>query len=201
MTNKLKLPDGVTITAPISPATEEILAPEAIELTAALHRNFNQRRKELLQKRQQRQADLDAGKTPDFLPETENVRRSDWTAAPIPADLQDRRTEITGPTDRKMVINALNSGAKVFMADFEDANAPTWNNMIEGHINLRDAIRRTIDYANPEGKAYRLKDQVAVLLVRPRGWHLVEKHLFVDDEPVAGSLFDLGLYLFHNAKE
>src|ERR1700736_634074 len=201
MKNNLKIPDGVTITATISPATEEILVPEAVELIAVLHRKFNQPRKELLQKRQQRQADLDAGKTPDFLPETENVRRSDWTAAPIPADLQNRRVEITGPTDRKMVINALNSGAKVFMADFEDANAPTWNNMIEGHLNLRDAIRRTIEYTSPEGKKYRLRGQVAVLLVRPRGWHLVEKHLFVDGEPVSGGLFDFGLYLFHNAKE
>ena len=121
--------------------------------------------------------------------------------APIPTDLQDRRVEITGPTDRKMVINALNSGAKVFMADFEDANAPTWNNMIDGHINLRDAIRRTITFTSPEGKEYRLKDQVAVLLVRPRGWHLVEKHLLVDGEPVSGGLFDFGLYFFHNAKE
>src|SRR6202048_3355993 len=201
MTNKLKLPDGVTITAPISPATEEILAPEAIELTAALHRNFNQRRKELLQKRQQRQADLDAGKTPDFLPETENVRRSDWTAAPIPADLQDRRTEITGPTDRKMVINALNSGAKVFMADFEDANAPTWQNILEGQINLWDAVRRTIRFTSPEGKDYRLKNEGAVLMPRPRGWHLVEKHMLVDGKPVSGGLFDFGLFFFHNAAE
>ena len=177
MNNKLNLPDGVTITATISPTTAEIIVPEAIELIVALHRNFNQRRKELLQRRQQRQADLDAGKTPDFLPETENVRRSDWTAAPIPADLQDRRTEITGPTDRKMVINALNSGAKVFMADFEDANTPTWENLMEGQINLRDAIRRTIEFKSPEGKGYRLKEQVAVLFVRPRGWHLPEKHL------------------------
>src|SRR5580704_8955716 len=201
MTNELKFPDGVTITATISPATEEILVPEAIELIAALHRNFNQRRKELLQRRQQRQADLDAGKTPDFLPETENVRRSDWTAAPIPADLQDRRTEITGPTDRKMVINALNSGAKVFMADFEDANTPTWENLMEGQINLRDAIRRAIEFKTPEGKAYRLKEQVAVLFVRPRGWHLPEKHFLVDGEPVSGGLFDFALYMFHNAKE
>ncbi len=201
MTNKLKFPDGVTITATNSPATEEILVPEAIELIAALHRNFNQRRQELLQRRQQRQADLDAGQTPDFLPETENVRRSDWTVAPIPADLQDRRTEITGPTDRKMVINALNSGAKVFMADFEDANTPTWENLMEGQSNLRDAIRRTIEFKGPEGKEYRLKDQVAVLLVRPRGWHLPEKHFLVDGEQVSGGLFDFALYMFHNAKE
>jgi malate synthase len=201
MKNKLNLPDGVTITATISPDTEEILVPEAIELIAALHRNFNQRRKGLLQRRQQRQADLDAGKTPDFLPETENVRKSDWTAAPIPADLQDRRIEITGPTDRKMVINALNSGAKVFMADFEDANTPTWENLMEGQINLRDAIRRTIEFKSPEGKGYRLKEQVGVLFVRPRGWHLPEKHFLVDGEQVSGSLFDFALYMFHNAKE
>src|SRR5258708_6707622 len=201
MTNELKFPDGVKITATISPATEEILVPEVIELIAALHRSFNQRRKELLQRRQQRQADLDAGQTPDFLAATENVRKSDWTVAPIPADLQDRRTEITGPTDRKMVINALNSGAKVFMADFEDANTPTWENLMEGQINLRDAIRRAIEFQSPEGKAYRLKEQVAVLFVRPRGWHLPEKHFLVDGEQVSGSLFDFALYMFHNAKE
>src|ERR1700726_4406775 len=201
MKNKLNLPDGVTITATISPTTAEIIVPEAIELIVALHRNFNQRRKELLQRRQQRQADLDAGKTPDFLSETENVRRSDWTAAPIPADLQDRRTEITGPTDRKMVINALNSGAKVFMADFEDANTPTWENLMEGQVNLRDAIRRTIEFKSPEGKGYRLKEQVGVLFVRPRGWHLPEKHFLVDGEQVSGGLFDFALYMFHNAKE
>jgi malate synthase len=201
MTNELKFPDGVKITATISPATEEILVPEVIELIAALHRSFNQRRKELLQRRQQRQADLDAGQTPDFLAATENVRKSDWTVAPIPADLQDRRTEITGPTDRKMVINALNSGAKVFMADFEDANTPTWENLMEGQINLRDAIRRAIEFQSPEGKAYRLKEKVAVLFVRPRGWHLPEKHFLVDGEQVSGSLFDFALYMFHNAKE
>jgi malate synthase len=201
MNSKLKLPDGVTITATISRATEEILAPEAVELIVALHRNFNQRRKEILQRREERQADLDAGKKPDFLPETQNVRKNDWTVAPIPADLQDRRVEITGPTDRKMVINALNSGAKVFMADFEDANTPTWENLIEGQINLRDAIRRTIEFKSPEGKGYRLKDQVAVLFVRPRGWHLPEKHFLVDGEQVSGSLFDFALYMFHNAKE
>jgi malate synthase len=201
MKNKLKLPDGVIITAAISPATEEILVPEAVALIAALHRAFNPRRKELLQRRQQRQADLDAGQTPDFLPETQKVRGSDWTVAPIPVDLQDRRVEITGPTDRKMVINALNSGAKVFLADFEDANTPTWANLVEGQINLRDAIRRTIDFKSPEGKTYRLKEQVAVLFVRPRGWHLPEKHLLVDGEQVSGSLFDFALYMFHNAKE
>jgi len=200
MKNKLKLPDGVEITATISPAAKEVLVPKAIELIAALHRKFNQRRKELLHRRGQRQADLDAGKLPDFLAETEYVRKSDWTVVSIPADLQDRRVEITGPTDRKMVINALNSGAKVFMADFEDANTPIWDNLMEGQINLQDAIRRTIEFKSPEGKEYRLKESVAVLFVRPRGWHLPEKHLLVDDEPVSGSLFDFALYMFHNAK-
>ena len=193
--------DGIEIRGPIAENFSEILTPDALRFVARLQREFNGRRKELLERREKRQAEIDQGKKPDFLPETAHIREGDWRVAPIPDDLQDRRVEITGPTDRKMVINALNSGAKVFMADFEDANAPTWNNMIEGHINLRDAIRRTIDYTSPEGKAYRLKDQVAVLLVRPRGWHLVEKHLFVDGEPVAGGLFDFGLYLFHNAKE
>src|SRR6516165_3220436 len=201
MKKKLALPDGVTIGAPISPSTEAILVPKAIELIAALHRNFNQRRTELLQRRGLRQAELDAGKMPDFLPETEHVRKSDWTVASIPGDIQDRRVEITGPTDRKMVINALNSGAKVFMADFEDSNTPTWDNLMEGQINLRDAIRRTIEFKSPEGKEYRLKDRVAVLFVRPRGWHLPEKHLLVDGEPVSGSIFDFALYMFHNAKE
>src|SRR6202166_1759115 len=148
MKNKLELPDGVTITTTISPSTEEIVTREAGELILALHRNFNQRRKELLQRREQRQADLDAGKTPDFLPETQNVRSSDWTVAPIPADLQDRRVEITGPTDRKMIINALNSGAKVFMADLEDSNCPTWDNLMQGQINLMDAVRKTITYSS-----------------------------------------------------
>src|SRR5580700_5315572 len=193
--------DGIEIRGPIAENFSEILTPEALRFVARLQREFNARRQELLERRERRQAEIDQGKRPDFLPETAHIRASDWQVAPIPKDLQDRRVEITGPTDRKMVINALNSGAKVFMADFEDANAPTWNNMIEGHINLRDAIRRTIEYASPEGKEYRLKDQIAVLLVRPRGWHLVEKHLWVDGEPVSGGLFDFGLYVFHNAKE
>jgi len=193
--------DGIEITGTLPDNFSEILLPEALKLVAKLHRTFNGRRKELLERRNRRQADLDNGKTPDFLPETAQIRGDDWKVAPIPKDITDRRVEITGPTDRKMVINALNSGAKVFMADFEDANAPTWHNMVDGHINLRDAVRRTIEFQSPEGKAYRLKDQVAVLFVRPRGWHLVEKHLLVDGEPVVGGLFDFGLYLFHNAKE
>ena len=193
--------DGIEITGTLPENFSEILVPEALKLVAKLHRTFNGRRKELLERRNRRQAELDSGKNPDFLPETAQIRADDWKVAPIPKDITDRRVEITGPTDRKMVINALNSGAKVFMADFEDANAPTWHNMVDGHINLRDAVRRTIEFQSPEGKAYRLKDQVAVLFVRPRGWHLVEKHLLVDGEPVAGGLFDFGLYLFHNAKE
>ena len=200
MKNKLKLPDGVTITATISPSTEEILAPEAVELIVALHRNFNQRRKELLQRRALRQADLDAGKTPDFLAETQNVRTSDWTVAPIPADLQDRRVEITGPTDGEGCINALNSGAKVFMADFEDANTPAWENLMEGQCNLRDAIRRTIEFKSPEGKDYRLKEQVAVLSstawLASTGKALLSRWGASVRQPV-----DFALYMFHNAKE
>jgi malate synthase len=193
--------DGIEIRGPILEHFPEILTPEALRFVARLQREFNSRRKELLERRERRQAEINEGKRPDFLPETAHIREADWQVAPIPPDLQDRRVEITGPTDRKMVINALNSGAKVFMADFEDANAPTWNNMVDGHINLRDAIRRMITFTSPEGKEYRLKDQTAVLLVRPRGWHLVEKHLLVDSEPVSGGLFDFGLYFFHNAEE
>src|SRR6202045_4727716 len=192
--------DSIEITGTLPENFSEILVPEALKLVAKLHRTFDGQRKELLERRNRQQAELDNGKTPDFLPETAQSRADDWRVAPIPTDITDRRVEITGPTDRKMVINALNSGAKVFMADFEDANAPTWHNMVDGHINLRDAVRRTIEFQSPEGKAYRLKDQVAVLFVRPRGWHLVEKHLLVDGEPVAGGLFDFGLYFFHNAK-
>src|SRR3954470_4901734 len=161
---------GVELSGEMSPEFREILTPEALAFVAALHRHFNDRRLEALQRRVERQADFDAGKLPDFLLETKHIREGDWTCAPIPTDLQDRRVEITGPTDRKMVINALNSGARMFMADFEDANSPTWQNMIEGQINLRDAIRRTISFTNPEGKEYRLNERAAVLLVRPRGW-------------------------------
>jgi malate synthase len=202
MSSSIRTPDGIETTGPISEPFAQILTPEALAFVAKLHRNFNDRRKELLERREVRQAQIDRGQYPDFLPETAPIRQADWKVAPIPADLLDRRVEITGPTDRKMVINALNSGAKVFMADFEDANAPTWNNMVEGQINLRDAIRRTIQFNSPEGKAYRLNDRVfAVLLVRPRGWHLVEKHILIDGEPAVGGLVDFGLYFFHNAKE
>ncbi len=183
------------------PQQDEVLTPQVIAFLVDLERRFGSRRRELLAKRVERKARLDAGERPDFLGETASVRSGAWKVAPIPADLQDRRVEITGPVDRKMVINALNSGANVFMADFEDANSPTWRNNIEGHINLRDAIRRTIDYTSPEGKPYRLGPNPAVLFVRPRGWHLVEKHFLVDGQPISASLFDFGLYFFHNAKE
>src|SRR5947209_8528229 len=186
----------------VSPTPEfaEVLTPDALAFVATLQRTFGARRDGLLAQRQARQAELDAGALPDFRADTAHVRRDEWRVAPIPADLQKRWVEITGPTDRKMVINALNSGANVFMADFEDANSPTWSNMVQGHINLREAIERTLTFTSPEGKEYHLDPQVAVLLVRPRGWHLVEKHALVDGTPVSGSLFDFGLYVFHNAK-
>ncbi|HEX4883440.1 MAG TPA: malate synthase A [Casimicrobiaceae bacterium] len=192
---------GITVTGRITPEYAEILTPDALAFVAKLQRAFGDRRAKLLARRAQRQAELDAGRLPDFLPETRGIRDGDWTCAPIPADIQDRRVEITGPVDRKMIINALNSGAKVFMADFEDANTPRWDNNIQGQINLRDAIRRRIDYVSPEGKAYRLNDRTAVLFVRARGWHLPEKHVLVDGQPVSGGIFDFGLYFFHNAKE
>ncbi len=172
----------------------QIVSPAAQEFLQALHRKFNDRRVALLERRAVRQQEIDEGKLPDFLEETRQIRESDWTVAPIPADLKDRRTEITGPTDRKMVINALNSGAMMFMADFEDANAPTLDNLIEGQRNLSDAIRRTISFSSPEGKQYKLNEKTAVLLVRPRGWHMVEKHFPVDGQPISGGLFDFGLY-------
>src|SRR5437762_1371853 len=194
-------PAGVQLRGELAPAFPEIVSPEALAFVAKLQRVFGNRREECLQRRHDRQAALDRGEALNFLPETKSIREGDWTCAPIPTDLRDRRVEITGPTDRKMVINALNSGAKVFMADFEDANSPTWANVVEGQINLRDAIRRTISFTSPEGKGYQLREQIAVLLVRPRGWHLPEKHMLVDGKPVSGSLFDFGLYFFHNATE
>src|SRR6266481_5382353 len=194
-------PPGVQLRGGLAPAFPEIVSPDALAFVAKLQRAFGNRREECLKRRQDRQAAFDCGEALDFLPKTKSIRESNWTCAPIPADLRDRRVEITGPTDRKMVINALNSGAKVFMADFEDANSPTWANMVEGQINLRDAIRRTISFTSPEGKSYQLKEDIAVLLVRPRGWHLPEKHMLVDGKPVSGSLFDFGLDFFHNATE
>ena len=201
MTQTIFYPDEVEILGPITQEYAEILTPEAVAFVARLARAFGPTRQALLQRRQERQAEFDRGILPDFLPETAHIRAAEWKVAPIPADLQDRRVEITGPTDRKMVINALNSGANVFMADFEDANAPTWANMIQGQINLRDAVRRAISFTSPEGKRYTLNDKVAVLFVRPRGWHLPEKHFLVDGAPISGSLFDFGLYFFHNARE
>jgi len=192
---------GIEILAPVTPEFAPILTPEAVAFVAKLHRACNARRLELLERRRVRQAAIDGGKLPDFLPETQHIRDGDWKVAPVPADLQDRRVEITGPTDRKMVINALNSGANTFMADFEDSSTPTWENQIRGQINMRDALARTITFANPDGKQYKLNDKVATLLVRPRGWHLDEKHMKVDGQFVSGGLFDFGLYFFHNAKE
>ncbi|OFW99440.1 MAG: malate synthase A, partial [Alphaproteobacteria bacterium RIFCSPHIGHO2_12_FULL_66_14] len=198
----LDLPAGVLIDGEIKPDFEKVLTKEAVAFIADLHRTFNGRREELLARRVERQKRLDAGETPDFLPETAQIRESDWTVAPLPQDILDRRVEITGPVDRKMIINALNCGANVFMADFEDASTPTWDNMIEGQANLADTVRRQIDYVDPQsGKAYRLNDKTAVLFVRPRGWHLPEKHMIVDGQPMSGSLFDFGLYFFHNARE
>ena len=180
---------------------KDLLTEDALGFVAELHRRFDARRQALLAARAERQAMFDAGALPDFLPETADIRAGDWTVAPIPADLMDRRVEITGPTDRKMVINALNSGACVFMADFEDATAPTWDNLIEGQVNLRDYWRGTLSYDDPaSGKHYSVGAKPAVLLVRPRGWHLVERHHQVDGAPVAGGLFDFGLYLWHNAR-
>jgi malate synthase len=177
-----------------------ILTPEALNFVAALQRELGARRKELLQARADRWVGLRSGDDPDFLTATSSIRSGDWRVAAAPNDLQKRWVEITGPTDRKMVINALNCGADVFMADFEDANTPSWNNMIEGQINLIDANDRSIDFLNPDGRVYRLNDQVATLLVRPRGWHLVEKHVLVDGQPMSASLFDFGLYVFHNTE-
>ncbi|NJK81509.1 MAG: malate synthase A [Chloroflexaceae bacterium] len=195
------LPTGVEVNAPITPEYGEILSTEALTFVATLVRAFGARRAALLALRQERDARLLAGQWPDFLPETAHIRADPaWSCAPIPADLQDRRTEITGPTDRKMIINALNSGAKVFMADLEDASTPTWDNVIQGQINLRDANRRAIDFVSPEGKEYKLIDKPAVLMLRPRGWHLLEKHVLVDGKPIAGSIFDFALYFFHNAR-
>src|SRR5207248_2465942 len=180
---------------------DEVLTGPALEFVARLHREFNPARQTLLAARRERQARLDAGELPDFPSDTRQVRERNWTVAPISnPDLQKRWVELTGPTERKMLINALNSGADVYMADFEDANTPTWPNMIEGQVNLVDAIERTISFANPDGRTYRLNDQTATLLVRPRGWHLPEKHVLVDGEPIAGGLFDFGLFFFHNAQ-
>ncbi|ULH14153.1 malate synthase A (plasmid) [Deinococcus sp. KNUC1210] len=199
-TSARRLPDGIDLTAAVSSDAAAILTDEALAFVAALHRQFEPRRRELLAAREARQLRIDAGEQPDFLPETAEIRHGNWKIAPLPADLQDRRVEITGPVDRKMIINALNSGARVFMADFEDASSPTWENCTQGQVNLRDAVRREISL-DQNGKQYRLNERTAVLLVRPRGWHLPEKHLTVDGDEVAGAFFDFGLYFFHNAHE
>ncbi len=199
--NRFETPQGVQVRGKFRPDFADILTEDALAFVARLQRAFGKRRLECLARRQERQKALDSGATLDFLPETKKVREGRWKCAEIPSDILDRRVEITGPTERKMVINALNSGAKIFMADFEDANSPTWENMVEGQINLFDAIRRIITFTNPQGKKYLLKEKVAVLMPRPRGWHLVEKHMLVDGEPVAGGFFDFGLFFFHNAHE
>ena len=192
--------NGIDVRGPLSGRHAEILTSEALEFLAGLHREFDRTRRRLLEERQRRLARLNAGEHLDFRPETQEVREGDWSIGSIPEDLQDRRVEITGPTDRKMVINALNSGARVFMADFEDSNVPTWDNMVTGQANLFDAVNRTIDFTNPDGKSYKLEDEIATLLVRPRGWHLEERHVVVDGAPLAGGLFDFGLYVWHNAR-
>ncbi len=192
---------ALDIRGTMTPAHAEILTPAAQDFLAALTQRFAPRVREILAARERRQARIDTGELPDFLPETRAIREGDWRIASIPADLLDRRVEITGPTERKMIINALNSGARVFMADCEDSLSPGWDNVIGGQVNLRDAVRRTIGFTSPEGKHYRLNPQTAVLIVRPRGWHLDEKHMLLAGQPVPGALVDFGLYLFHNARE
>jgi malate synthase len=180
---------------------DRILTPQALGFVAHLARKYEQRRRDLMKARSERQKRLDAGETFAFLPETRSIRDAEWTIAPIPRDLQDRRVEITGPVERKMVINALNSGASTFMADFEDSTTPTWENMIRGQINLRQAVDRSISFKSPEGKCYTLNEETATLIVRPRGWHMLERHVLIDGEPISASLFDFGLFFFHNAEK
>src|SRR5207248_1987463 len=192
---------GIEVKGPKVAGSEAILTREALALVERLHRELNARREQLLARRAERQRELDRGEEFHFLPETKKVRDGDWKVAPIPKDLARRFVEITGPVERKMMINALNSGADVFMADFEDALSPTWSNVVVGHVNLMDAVRKKLAFTSPEGKAYKLNDKIATLLVRPRGWHLPEKHLVLDGKPVSGSLADFGLAFFHNARE
>ena len=192
--------EDVRISGVVPASAERVLTPEALSFVASLHHRFDSTRRELLQRRDARQLELRAGQLPRFLKETANVRANEWRVAKTPRDLQDRRVEITGPVDRKMMINAFNSGAKVFMADFEDALSPTWENVIEGQANLQDAVRRTLSFTSPEGKQYKLNDRIATLIVRPRGWHLTEKHCEIGGEAVSASLFDFGLHFFHNAR-
>jgi malate synthase len=190
----------IRIAAAVDDAQKSILSQEAVSFLTELASAFEERRQQCLARRRERQALIDQGQMPDFLTETAKVRQQDWSVAPIPKDLLDRRVEITGPVDRKMIINALNSGANVFMADFEDSNSPTWRNNVDGQLNLRDAVKHTISFVSPEGKTYELGEKPATLMVRPRGWHLVEKHFLVDEKPISGSLFDFGLFFFHNAR-
>jgi malate synthase len=192
--------DGIEVRGPLEGPGAAIVSGEALAFLAGLHREFDFTRRRLLDDRQRRLARLNAGEHLGFRSDTGEVREGDWRIGPTPADLADRRVEITGPTDRKMVINALNSGARVFMADFEDSNVPSWTNMVSGQANLVDAVNRTIDFTSPDGKAYKLNDEIATLLVRPRGWHLDERHVIIDGAPLAGGLFDFGLYLWHNVR-
>jgi malate synthase len=197
----LSLPSGVEIKGEIKPGDTAVLTHDALLFMAELERKFGARRRALMERRAELQTKLDAGWKPDFLPETKKIRDADWSVAALPKDLLDQRIEITGPVDRKMVVNALNSGASVYMADFEDASTPSWRNLVEGQINLKDAIAGTIDFTDPaSGKAYKLAANTAVLKVRPRGWHLPENHVLVDGETMTGALFDFGLFFFHNAK-
>lgn len=192
--------EGLIIKAPAKAEFAPILTPAALEFLLSLARKFESTRAELLKKRALRQKEINAGQLPDFLPETKKIRESEWRVAPIPQDLMERKVEITGPVDRKMMVNAFNSGAHVFMADFEDSHAPTWQNNLQGQINLRDATNGTISFLSPEGKHYQLKPKTATLMVRPRGWHLIEKHILADGQPISASLFDFGLAFFHNAE-
>jgi len=200
MGNEVNL-SGVDVKGPVSAEFSGILSPEALAFVADLVRQFDDRRKALLERRRRVQSDIDAGNLPNFIEETRSIRDGDWKIAPVPDDLQNRRVEITGPVDRKMVINALNSGATTYMADFEDSHAPNWDSTIQGQINLRDAVDGTIEFKNPTGKLYRLADKTATLIVRPRGWHLIEKHVTIDGMPISASLFDFGLFFFHNAQK
>src|SRR2546425_12157 len=200
MTTQSSKAGEIEIVGPVTAEFAQVLTPDAMKFVATLVSRFADRREELLQRRARRQIEINGGKMPDFLPETEHIRQGTWTIAPIPADLQDRRVEITGPSERKMIINGLNSGASAFMADFEDALSPTWENIVLGQANLRDAVNRTISFTGPEGKEYALNDKTATLLVRPRGWHLPEKHVLIDGKEISASLFDFGLYFFHNVK-
>src|SRR6187401_3538544 len=191
---------GVEVTGDAVPGSDRILTDDALAFVADLQRRFGPLREDLLERRHERDRAIQAGaRRLDFLPETAEIRAADWTVAPAPADLDDRRVEITGPAEPKMMINALNSGAKVFMADIEDALSPTWSNVVGGQAALADAVRGTLAFESVEGKAYRLGERLATMLVRPRGWHLVDSHVLVDGRPISGSLLDAGLYLFHNA--